>query len=251
LDGSTLDLTMTTTGSLLKRKARTLADAGLTRVTVSLDALDEASFRHMNDVDFPVSEVLAGIEAAHAVGLGPIKVNMVVKRGVNDDQIVPMARHFHGTGVVLRYIEYMDVGESNGWRLNETVPSPEVVARISQSMPLLPASRRHAADTASRWLHADGGGEIGLISSVSHAFCGDCTRARLSTEGKLYLCLFAREGHDLRSLLRDPAMTDARLSTVLGQIWQGRDDRYSELRGTALAPSKQTGSRVEMSYIGG
>jgi len=250
-DGAALDLTMTTNGSLLKRKARALADAGLTRVTVSLDALDEASFRQMNDVDFPVSEVLAGIEAARTVGLGPIKVNMVVKRGVNDDQIVPMARHFHGTGVVLRYIEYMDVGESNGWRLNETVPSPEVIARVSQSMPLLPASRHHVADTASRWLHADGGGEIGLISSVSHAFCGDCTRARLSTEGKLYLCLFAREGYDLRSLLRDPATTDASLSTVLGQIWRARDDRYSELRGTALAPSKQTGSRVEMSYIGG
>ena len=250
-DGAALDLTLTTNGSLLKRKARALADAGLTRVTVSLDALDETCFRQMNDVDFPVSEVLEGIDAARAAGLGPIKVNMVVKRGVNDDQIVPMARHFHGTGVVLRYIEYMDVGESNGWRLDDTVPSPEVIARLSQSMPLLPASRRHVSDTASRWLHADGGGEIGLISSVSHAFCGDCTRARLSTEGKLFLCLFAREGFDLRSLLRDPTVTDASLSSVLAQIWHARDDRYSELRGTAQAPSKQDGTRVEMSYIGG
>ena len=250
-EGTPLDITLTTNGSLLKRKARALADAGLTRVTVSLDALDEARFRQMNDVDFPVADVLDGIDAARAAGLGPIKVNMVVKRGVNDDEIVPMARHFHGTGVILRFIEFMDVGESNGWRLDDTVPSPEVVARLSQAMPLLPATRRHPSDTASRWLHADGGGEIGLISSVSHAFCGDCTRARLSTEGKLYLCLFARDGYDLRALLRDPAVSDVQLSTVLSQIWQQRDDRYSEVRGTALAPSRDSGARVEMSYIGG
>ncbi len=248
--GRALELALTTNGSLLRRKARSLADAGLTRVTVSLDAIDETRFRLMNDVDFPVAEVLAGIDAARAAGLGPLKVNMVVKKGVNDDEIVPMARHFHGTGTTLRFIEYMDVGESNGWRLSETLPSRDVVSRISAVMPLIPTGRRHGADTAEQWSYVDGGGDIGVISSVSKAFCGACTRARLSTEGRLFLCLFGSKGYDLRALLRDPAVDDAQLSATLAQIWQQRDDRYSELRGGAQAPAR-SGARVEMSYIGG
>ncbi|MGI4856972.1 MAG: GTP 3',8-cyclase MoaA [Janthinobacterium lividum] len=249
--GRSPELTLTTNGSLLRRKARALADAGLTRVTVSLDALDETRFRQMNDVDFPVAEVLDGIAAARDAGLGPIKVNMVVKRGVNDDEIVPMARYFHGSGVILRFIEYMDVGESNGWRLDDTLPSREIISRISAAMPLIPTGRRQAAETAERWIYADGGGEIGVISSVTKAFCGACTRARLSTEGKLFLCLFGTQGYDLRALLRSPEVDDARLSSVFAQIWQQRDDRYSELRGSDARVPRPAGARVEMSYIGG
>lgn len=248
--GRPLELALTTNGSLLRRKAQSLANAGLTRVTVSLDAIDETRFRQMNDVDFPVAEVLAGIDAARAAGLGPLKVNMVVKRGVNDEEIVPMARHFRGTGTILRFIEYMDVGESNGWRLSETVPSREVIARISDVMPLIPIGRRHGTDTAEQWTYVDGGGDIGVISSVSKAFCGACSRARLSTEGRLFLCLFGSKGYDLRTLLRDPHVDDAQLSSTIAQIWQQRDDRYSELRGNQAAPAR-SGARVEMSYIGG
>jgi cyclic pyranopterin phosphate synthase len=249
-DGAPLDLTLTTNGSLLTRKAQALKDAGLQRITVSLDGLDDTVFRAMNDVDFPVGEVLAGIEAAQRVGLGPIKVNMVVKRGTNDDQILPMARHFRGTGIVLRFIEYMDVGATNGWRMNEVLPSAQVVERIAREFPLLALAPTVEGETAERWSYADGTGEIGVISSVTRAFCHDCTRARLSTEGKLFLCLFASHGHDLRALLRD-GRSDAEISAAIGAIWQGRDDRYSELRSAQAADAGSGERRVEMHYIGG
>ena len=250
-DGQPLDLTLTTNGSLLARKAQALKDAGLQRVTVSLDGLDDAVFRQMNDVDFPVAEVLAGIDAAQAAGLGPIKVNMVVKRGTNEDQILPMARHFKGSGHVLRFIEYMDVGATNGWRMNEVLPSAELVQRISAELPLQPLQAAAPGETAERWAYADGTGEVGFISSVTQAFCGDCNRARLSTEGQLYLCLFASHGHDLRSLLRSGA-SDADLTAAIGHIWQGRSDRYSQLRRELPAEASDAGPRrVEMSYIGG
>ncbi|MBC7437663.1 MAG: GTP 3',8-cyclase MoaA [Bdellovibrionales bacterium] len=250
LDGAPLDLTLTTNGSLLQRKARALKDAGLQRVTVSLDGLDDAVFRSMNDVDFPVAEVLKGIDAAQAAGLQSIKVNMVVKRGTNDHEILPMARHFKGTGVTLRFIEYMDVGATNGWRMNEVMPSAEVVQRISAELPLVQLEPSAPGETAQRWGYANGGGEIGVISSVTQAFCGDCNRARLSTEGKLYLCLFASQGHDLRALLRGGA-SDADLASAIGHIWQGRSDRYSELRASLPAEAGGGARRVEMSYIGG
>jgi cyclic pyranopterin phosphate synthase len=250
VDGLPPDLTLTTNGSLLRRKARALRDAGLQRVTVSLDGLDDAVFRRMNDVDFPVADVLDGIEAAREAGLGPIKVNMVVKRGTNDDQILPMARHFKGTGQVLRFIEYMDVGATNGWRMNEVLPSDEVIRRIDAELPLVPLEAAAPGETAQRWAYADGSGEIGVISSVTHAFCGDCNRARLSMEGQLYLCLFATQGYDLRSLLRQGA-SEADLISAIGHIWTGRGDRYSELRGQLPPSAEGGGRRVEMSYIGG
>lgn len=247
-EGAPLDLTLTTNGSLLERKAQAMKDAGLNRITVSLDALDDGIFRRMNDADFPVADVLAGIEAARRVGLGPIKINMVVKRGTNDDQIVPMARHFQGSGAVLRFIEYMDVGATNGWRMDEVLASSEVVARIDAALPLEAITSTIAGETAERWRYRDGSGEIGVISSVTQAFCRDCNRARLSTEGKLFLCLFASHGHDLRALLRGD-YTDAQIAGAIGLIWQGRDDRYSELRASDAAPSGER--RVEMHYIGG
>ena len=253
-EGAPLDLTLTTNASLLVRKAGALAAAGLKRVTISLDALDDAVFRRMNDVDFPVAEVLAGIEAAVAAGLAPIKVNMVVKRGINDHEIVPMARFFRdhfGGKVVLRFIEYMDVGVTNGWRMDEVLPSAQVVARIHAAFPLRVLQATALGETAERWGYADGAGEVGVISSVTQAFCGDCNRARLSTEGKLYLCLFASRGHDLRALLRDPAgYSDTQIAAAIGAIWQGRDDRYSELRGSAQG-AVASAAKVEMSYIGG
>ncbi|WP_427912443.1 GTP 3',8-cyclase MoaA [Ramlibacter sp. MMS24-I3-19] len=250
VDGEPVELALTTNGSLLARKARALRDAGLRRVTVSLDGLDDAVFRRMNDVDFPVAEVLAGIDAAQAAGLAPVKVNMVVKRGTNEQEILPMARHFHGTGTVLRFIEYMDVGATNGWRMDEVLPSAEVVQRIDAVYPLRALEASAPGETAERWAYADGAGEIGVISSVTQAFCGTCNRARLSTEGRLYLCLFASNGHDLRTLLRGGA-SDEELASAIGHIWQGRGDRYSELR-SQLPPDTGTGARrVEMSYIGG
>ncbi len=249
-EGQPLDITLTTNGSLLKKKAQALKDAGLQRVTVSLDGLDDAVFRAMNDVDFPVADVLEGIAAARAVGLGPIKVNMVVKRGTNDDQILSMARHFKGSGIVLRFIEYMDVGATNGWRMDEVLPSADVVQRIHREMPLVQLEPSAPGETAERWGYADGSGEIGVISSVTQAFCRDCNRARLSTEGQLYLCLFATHGHDLRHLIRGDT-SDEQLASAIGAIWQQRDDRYSELR-ASLPPDTSTGARrVEMSYIGG
>ncbi len=256
-DGAPLDITLTTNGSLLARKAAVLKAAGLNRVTVSLDSLDDPTFRAMNDVDFPVADVLAGIEAARAAGLGPVKVNMVVKRGTNDAQILPMARHFRGSGIVLRFIEYMDVGATNGWRMDEVLPSAEVVRRIHAELPLVQLEPSAPGETAERWGYAgpDGRhdpalGEIGVISSVTQAFCRDCNRARLSTEGRLYLCLFAGQGHDLRTLIRGGASDDD-IASAIGAIWQGRKDRYSELRGTQAPDAGGGARRVEMSYIGG
>ena len=256
-DGAPLDITLTTNGSLLARKAAVLKAAGLNRVTVSLDSLDDPTFRAMNDVDFPVADVLAGIEAARAAGLGPVKVNMVVKRGTNDAQILPMARHFRGSGIVLRFIEYMDVGATNGWRMDEVLPSAEVVKRLQAEFALVPLQASAPGETAERWGYAgaDGRhdpllGEVGFISSVTQAFCGDCNRARLSMDGKLFLCLFAGQGYDLRALMRGGA-NDAQLDAAMATIWQGRSDRYSELRASLPADVQQAVRRVEMSYIGG
>ncbi len=249
-EGQPLDITLTTNGSLLERKAASLKAAGLQRVTVSLDGLDDAIFRAMNDVDFPVTDVLRGIEAAQAAGLGPIKVNMVVKRGTNHHQILPMARHFRNSGIVLRFIEYMDVGATNGWRMDEVLPSAEVVQMIHKELPLEQLDPSAPGETAERWGYADGSGEIGVISSVTQAFCGDCNRARLSTEGQLYLCLFATHGHDLRPLIRGSS-SDEELASAIGAIWQGRSDRYSQLRASLPADQSTGGRRVEMSYIGG
>ncbi len=252
-DGAPLDITLTTNGSLLERKAEALHAAGLRRVTVSLDALDDAIFRRMNDVDFPVADVLRGIDAALRAGLAPIKINMVVKRGTNDHEIVPLARHVrdaYGPAVILRFIEYMDVGATNGWRMDEVLPSAQVVERLSAAFPLEPLQPNAAGETAQRWRYRDGGGEIGVISSVTQAFCGDCNRARLSTEGKLFLCLFASNGHDLRALLRG-GYSDAQIAGAIGLIWADRDDRYSELRGALQASPADGGRRVEMHYIGG
>ena len=255
-NGHEIDIALTTNGSLLQRKAEALAEAGLRRVTVSLDALDDAVFRRMNDVDFPVSDVLLGIDAAIAQGLGPIKVNMVVKRGVNDHEVVPMARYFkerHGPRIALRFIEFMDVGSTNGWRMDEVVPSCEIQARLEAAFGLEPLEAQTSGETAQRFAYRDGSGEVGLISSVTAPFCRDCNRARLSTEGKLFLCLFAHQGHDLRALIRG-GRSDMEIATAVQHIWQSRADRYSELRGLNLAPGKiqsTPSSRVEMHYIGG
>ncbi len=257
LEGRAPDVTLTTNGSLLARKARALKQAGLSRVTVSLDSLDDAVFRRMNDMDFPVAQVLAGIEAAQAAGLEHIKVNMVVKRGTNDHEISAMARHFRGTGITLRFIEYMDVGATNGWRMDEVLPSDQVIARLQQELPLVPLTANAPGETAKRWgwAAADGRhhpalGEIGVISSVTQAFCGDCNRARLSMEGRLYLCLFATQGWDLRALLRGAA-SDGQIQAAIASIWQGRSDRYSELRASLPAEAGPGQRRIEMSYIGG
>ena len=255
-DGTPLDLTLTTNGSLLAKKAQALKDAGLQRITVSLDALDDAVFKRMNDVDFAVADVLHGIDAARAAGLAPIKVNMVVKRGTNEDQIVKMARHFKGSGVTLRFIEYMDVGATNGWLMDEVLPSADVLARLQQVFDLKPLNPSAAGETASRWAYvgnsADDSGEIGLISSVTQAFCGDCNRARLSTDGKLYTCLFAHRGHDLRAALRAET-TPEKLADLIGNVWSGRSDRYSQLRASSTdsAAAATDERRVEMHYIGG
>lgn len=240
------DLTLTTNGSLLERKAAGLAAAGLRRVTVSLDSMDDTVFMAMNDVGFPVQAVLDGIAAAAEAGLAPIKVNMVTKRGVNDHSIVDMAGHFRGTGHVVRFIEYMDVGTTNGWRLDDVVPSAEVIKKIDAVYPLEPVDAGYRGEVARRYRYKDGAGEIGVISSVTQPFCGDCTRARLSAEGGLYTCLFATKGTDLRHLLREGA-TDEELDAVLAGVWGVRSDRYSEIR------SEQTKDleRIEMSYIGG
>ena len=249
-DGRPLELTLTTNGSLLARHAAALRQAGLHRITVSLDALDDAIFQAMNDVGFPVGDVLAGIDAALAAGFGPIKVNMVVKRGTNEHEIVPMARHFrdhYGPQVVLRFIEYMDVGATNGWRMDEVLPSDEVRALIHSHWPLQVMPAQAPGETATRHAYADGRGEVGFISSVTQAFCRDCNRARLSTEGKLFTCLFGSRGHDLRHLLRQ-GHSDAEISAAIGHLWSQRADRYSELRSSDAAPLRQ---RIEMHYIGG
>lgn len=241
-----VELTLTTNGSLLEKKAAALRAAGLTRVTVSLDALDDTIFKRMNDADYPVAKVLAGIEAAAQAGLTPVKVNCVVKRGVNESQILPLARHFRGSGHILRFIEYMDVGSSNGWRLDEVVPSAEVLRRIGDEFPLEPIDANYPGEVAQRWRYRDGAGEIGVISSVTRAFCDSCTRIRLSIEGRLYTCLFASAGHDLRDLLRGGA-DDAALDAAIARIWQARIDRYSQIRMAATPALK----KIEMSYIGG
>src|SRR6266705_2709771 len=241
-----VDLTLTTNGSLLGQKARALKAAGLQRVTVSLDSLDEGVFRTMNDADFPVSEVLASIDAAAAAGLSPIKINMVVKRGANEDSIVPMARHFKGSGHIVRFIEYMDVGATNGWRMDDVVPSAEVVRMIGGKMPLEQIDPNYTGEVAARWRYRDGSGEIGVISSVTQAFCRTCTRARLSTEGMLYTCLFATAGYDLRGMLRGSS-SDEEISRTIAHIWQARGDRYSEIRTADTAKLR----KIEMSYIGG
>jgi GTP 3',8-cyclase len=243
IDG--LDITLTTNASLLARKAQALRDAGLDRVNVSLDSLDDTVFKAMNDVDFPVARVLDGIDAAAAAGL-PVKVNAVVKRGLNDTGVVDMARHFRGTGHPLRFIEYMDVGTTNGWRLDDVVPAKEIVERIDAVFPLEPVESAYRGEVAQRWRYRDGAGEIGVITSVTQPFCGDCTRARISAEGKLYTCLFAIRGTDLRALLRSGA-TDEELEAAIAGVWTRRTDRYSEVRTERTADLP----RIEMSYIGG
>jgi cyclic pyranopterin phosphate synthase len=241
-----VELTLTTNGSLLAKHAHALKQAGLDRVTVSLDSLDDATFRAMNDADFPLARVLEGIQVAADAGLGPIKINMVVKRGVNDDGIVAMAERWRGTGHIIRFIEYMDVGSTNGWRMDEVVPSAEVVERISERWPLEPIDRNYLGEVAERWRYVDGAGEIGVVSSVTRAFCSSCTRMRLSTEGGLYTCLFAHSGHDLKRLLRGGA-SDEVLRNEIAAVWQRRADRYSEIRTAETAKTR----KVEMSYIGG
>jgi cyclic pyranopterin phosphate synthase len=240
-----VDLTLTTNGSLLPQKVEALAAAGLRRITVSLDALDDAVFRALNDVDFPVDRVLEGIDAAAAAGL-PVKVNAVVKRGVNDDQIVPLAAFFRERGHTLRFIEYMDVGSTNGWRLDDVVPAKEIVAQLDAAFGVEPVDPSYRGEVAQRWRYRDGRGEVGVIASVTQPFCGDCTRARLSAEGKLFTCLFAVRGHDLRALIRGGA-SDEELESALRKVWSGRSDRYSELRSEATAGLR----KIEMSYIGG
>lgn len=241
-----LDLTLTTNGSLLPQKASRLREAGLKRITVSLDSLDDAVFRAMNDVDFPVQRVIDGIDAAARAGLVPVKVNMVVKRGLNEDSIVPMARFFRERGHILRFIEYMDVGATNGWRMDDVVTAAEIVQRIDRELPLEPADANYRGEVAQRWRYRDGSGEIGVIASVTQAFCRDCTRARLSAEGQIYTCLFATAGHDLRGMLRSGA-TDDEIAQFIEGVWQRREDRYSEVRSLATPQAR----KVEMSYIGG
>ena len=262
LDDRPLDITLTTNGSLLAKKASALKAAGLNRVTVSLDGLDDEVFKKMNDVDFPVSDVLSGIEAAKAAGLGSIKINMVVKRGTNEQEILPMAHYFRGKGVALRFIEYMDVGATNGWRMNEVMPSAEVLKTLQLEMKLTPLAPSQLGETAERWgylnehgLHDPALGEIGFISSVTKAFCSDCNRARLTTEGQLYLCLFATQGYDLKELIRDESQPD-KLIAAIANIWTQREDRYSQLRDIEPPQLNSLGDnlskrKVEMSYIGG
>ncbi|MDQ8022162.1 MAG: GTP 3',8-cyclase MoaA [Moraxellaceae bacterium] len=241
-----VELTLTTNGALLARHARALREAGLRRVTVSLDALDDAVFRQMNDMDFPVSDVLAGIDAAAAEGLGPVKVNAVIRRGINDSQILPLAEHFRGSGHILRFIEYMDVGSTNGWRLNDVLPAQAILDRIQATHPLQALEASYGGEVAERWRYADGEGEIGVIASVTRAFCRDCTRMRLSPEGRLFTCLFASQGHDLRDSLRAGESAE-QLAGRVASIWAARSDRYSELRSEATSGAR----KIEMSYIGG
>ena len=241
-----VDLTLTTNGSTLVKHARALKDAGLERLTVSLDSLDEATFRAMNDADFPVAKVLDGIAAAANAGFSQLKINMVVKRGANDHQVVEAARHWRDSGHILRFIEYMDVGSTNGWRMDDVIPSAEVVRRIAAAFPLVAVEANYTGEVAERWRYRDGAGEIGVISSVTQAFCRDCNRMRLSTEGSLFTCLFAQQGHDLKALLREGGSDDD-IRDRIAAVWRLRDDRYSEIRTLQTAPKP----KVEMSYIGG
>jgi cyclic pyranopterin phosphate synthase len=241
-----LDIALTTNATLLPKKVKALKAAGLNRITVSLDSLDEVTFRAMNDVNFPVADVLKGIDAAHDAGFSAIKINMVVKKGVNDQDVVAMARHFKGSGHIVRFIEFMDVGSSNGWRMKDVISSAEILRMVNADMPLVEAQSNYSGEVAQRWNYADGSGEIGVISSVTQAFCSTCTRTRLSTDGKLYTCLFAQSGHDLRALMRS-GKTDTQITRAIGLIWNQREDRYSELRTEETTSNK----KVEMSYIGG
>ena len=249
-EGQAVDLTLTTNGSVLAKKAQALRGAGLSRLAVSLDAIDDTVFRRMNDVDFPVADVLEGIAAARRAGFAAIKINMVVRRGTNDSQILPMVEHFRGSGAIVRFIEFMDVGSTNGWRMDEVLPSAELIALIHSRYPLEALQAKETGETAQRWRYRDGAGEIGVISSVTQAFCRDCNRLRLSTEGKVYLCLFAHRGHDLRALLRG-GCDDEHVAATIAQIWAARDDRYSELRGSKAATPNSDERRIEMHYIGG
>ena len=247
LEGLPVEIALTSNGILLERKAKALREAGLRRITVSLDGLSDRTFQRMSDSPLPVARVLDGIAAAQAVGLAPLKVNMVVRRGINEHEIVPLARHFRHSGIIVRYIEYMDVGSSNGWRLDEVVPAREVLSRVQEEFPLVAVDPNYPGEVAQRWAYADGGGEIGVIASVTQAFCHTCSRLRLATDGRLYTCLFANHGTDLRGPLRSGA-DDASLTALITATWRGRDDRYSALRHAA---TPQAGKRIEMSYIGG
>jgi cyclic pyranopterin phosphate synthase len=249
-DGNPLDLTLTTNGSILRKKAAALKAAGLQRLTVSLDGLNDEIFKKMNDVDFPVADVLDGITAAQEVGFQNIKVNMVVKKGTNDHEIVSMAKHFKGSGIILRFIEFMDVGSSNGWNMAEVLPSKEVIANINAVFPIQPVESNYIGEVAQRWRYEDGSGEIGVISSVTQTFCHECSRARISTDGQMYLCLFANEGFDFKTLLRS-GKSDLEIANAIMNTWSARDDHYSEIRGSAIANQSTSHHKVEMSYIGG
>ena len=244
-----LDLTLTTNGSILRKKAAALKAAGLHRLTISLDGLNDAIFKRMNDVDFPVADVLDGIAAAQEAGFTNLKVNMVVKKGTNDQEIIGMAKHFKGSGITLRFIEFMDVGSSNGWDMTQVLPSQEVANRINAVFPIEPIEANYPGEVAQRWRYLDGSGEIGFISSVTQTFCHECTRARISTDGQLYLCLFANEGFDFKTLLRSDR-TDLEIANAIMSTWSGRNDHYSEIRGSNTAGSHSS-RKVEMSYIGG
>ena len=248
--GNPLDLTLTTNGSILRKKAAVLKAAGLQRLTISLDGLDDAVFRKMNDVDFPVADVLDGIVAAQEVGFEKIKVNMVVKKGTNDHEIVAMAKHFKGSGTILRFIEFMDVGSSNGWNMTEVLPSKDVITQINEAFPLESLEPNYQGEVAQRWRYQDGSGEIGVISSVTQAFCHDCTRARISTDGQMYLCLFANSGFDFKTLLR-AGKSDLEIANAIMNTWSTRNDHYSEIRELQTANQSTGGRKVEMSYIGG
>ena len=245
-----LDLTLTTNGSLLSKKSVLLKEAGLHRLTVSLDALDDGIFKAMNDVDYPVSDVLKGIAMAQEAGFEGIKVNMVVKKGVNDQEVLPMAKYFRNRGITLRFIEFMDVGSSNGWNLDQVLPSAEIIAMISERYPLTQIDPNYTGEVAQRWRYEDGAGEIGVISSVTQAFCHECTRARLSTDGQLFLCLFATEGFDFKTLIRS-GRSDHEIANAIMQTWSNRDDRYSEIRHLHTKDLENTQRKIEMSYIGG
>jgi cyclic pyranopterin phosphate synthase len=248
--GKPLNLTLTTNGSILRKKAAALKAAGLQRLTVSLDGLDDEIFKKMNDVDFPVVDVLDGITAAQEAGFQNIKVNMVVKKGTNDHEIISIAKHFKGSGIILRFIEFMDVGSSNGWNMTEVLPSKELIARINEVFPLESMEPNYAGEVAQRWRYADGSGEIGVISSVTQTFCHECTRARISTDGQMYLCLFANQGFDFKTLLRS-GKTDLEIANAIMNTWAAREDHYSEIRGSHTANQSTGNRKVEMSYIGG
>ena len=249
-EGQPLEIALTTNGTLLARKAKALKDAGLKRVTVSLDGLSDATLRRMSDSDLAVATVLEGIEVAQAAGLDPIKVNMVVKRGVNEHEIVPMAEHFRGTGIVLRFIEFMDVGCTNGWRMDDVVPARAILDRVAERFPIEQIGQAYNGEVAERWRYAAGGGEVGVIASVTQAFCHECSRARLSTDGKLYNCLFANDGVDLRGVLRG-GEDDSVLTSLIADAWGRRTDRYSQLRQAGAGTPVHFTRKVEMSYIGG